>query len=72
MKKKEYKISVIIPVYNVAQFIVSCIDSLMQQTLEDVEYIFVNDSTQDESMELLSQALLKYPNRKDYIKIIEH
>jgi glycosyltransferase involved in cell wall biosynthesis len=66
------KVSVIIPVYNVAQFIVSCIDSLMQQTLEDVEYIFVNDSTQDESMELLSQALLKYPNRKDYIKIIEH
>lgn len=66
------KVSVIIPIYNVASFIVKCVDSLMQQTLEEVEYIFINDSTQDDSMVLLSHALLKYPIRKDHIKIIEH
>lgn len=66
------KVSVIIPIYNVAKFIVKCTESLMQQTLEEVEYIFVNDSTKDESMILLSETLLKYPERMDHIKIIEH
>ena len=66
------KVSVIIPIYNVARFIVKCVDSLMQQTLKDVEYIFINDSTPDESMPLLSETLLKYPERKNNIKIINH
>lgn len=43
------KVSIIIPVYNAAAFIDECIRSLVSQTLEDCEYIFVNDGSQDNS-----------------------
>ena len=39
------KVSVIVPVYNVAQYIERCARSLFEQTLEDIEYIFVDDKT---------------------------
>ena len=58
---KEIKVSVIIPIYNVAKFIERCTESLMKQTLDEVEYIFVNDATPDNSMELLYGILQCYP-----------
>lgn len=41
------KVSVIIPVYGVEKFIERCAESLLQQTLEDVEFIFVDDASKD-------------------------
>ena len=66
------KVSVIIPIYNVSRFIERCAASLMQQTLDEVEYIFVNDATPDDSITLLRSVLERYPNRAAQVKIIEH
>ena len=66
------KVSVIIPIYGVEHFIGRCVDSLMQQTLDEVEYIFVDDVTPDKSMSVLQEILSRYPKRKDHIKILHH
>ena len=39
-----FKVSVIVPLYNAALYIERCAESLMKQTLSEVEYIFINDS----------------------------
>ena len=58
------KVSVIIPIYNVEKYIERCARSLMEQTLDDIEYIFVNDATPDRSMEILNRVVEEYPQRK--------
>lgn len=70
MEKESYKVSVIVPMYKVENFIVRCAESLMKQTLDDVEYIFVNDATPDNSMERLQKVLSEYPEKT--ITIIVH
>ncbi len=64
------KVSVIITVYNAEPYIEQCVRSLMEQTLDDVEYIFINDCSTDGSFILLKALIGKYPNRN--IKLIEH
>ena len=66
------KVSVIIPIYNVKSFIGRCATTLMQQTLDEVEYIFVNDATPDESMDVLKSTLQQYPERLQQVKILTH
>ena len=61
------KVSVIIPIYKVEKFIERCVRSLMEQTLQEVEYIFVDDATPDKSIEVLERCLALYPNRKTVI-----
>ena len=62
------QVSVIVPVFKVETFIESCARSLFEQTLEDIEYIFVDDCTPDRSMEILQEVLSAYPGRKDQVK----
>lgn len=64
---EENKVSVIIPIYKVEKFIERCVCSLMEQTLQEVEYIFVDDATPDKSIEVLERCLTLYPNRKSVI-----
>ena len=66
------KVSILIPVYNVSLFIEKCAVSLFNQTMEDIEYIFVNDATPDDSIIKLQKVIANYPERKDRIKIIHH
>lgn len=66
------KVSVIVPVYNVAGYISSCVESLMMQTLQEVEYLFVNDATPDASMEILQSVIDKFPQRRSYVRILTH
>ena len=54
------KISVIIPVYGVENYIEKCADSLFQQSLGGIEYIFVDDCTPDRSIELLERKIEEY------------
>ncbi len=49
------KISVIIPVYGVEEYIVKCINSIVNQTLKDIEIIIVNDGTKDNSIKLIKE-----------------
>lgn len=62
------KVSVIVPIYKVERFIARCVTSLMKQTLQDVEYIFVDDATPDQSLSILQEVLVAYPERKKYVK----
>ncbi len=53
------KVSVIIPVYNVENYIAKCLESLISQTLKDIEIICVNDGSKDSSLEILNQYAQK-------------
>jgi len=66
------KVTIIVPVYNVVKHIKRCAVSLFEQTFEDIEYIFVNDCTPDNSIEVLNSIITLYPNRKNSIRIIKH
>lgn len=66
------KVSVIIPVYGVEKYIERCARSLFEQTLDDMEFIFVDDCTKDNSIQVLERVVEDYPNRKEQIKILHH
>lgn len=48
------KISIIIPIYNVEKYINKCLDSLINQTLEELEFICINDGSTDNSLNILN------------------
>ena len=66
------KVSILVPIYGVEKYIEQCAISLFSQTYEDVEYIFVNDCTPDNSISILEKVLANYPERKSQTKIINH
>ena len=45
----EPKISVIVPIYNSEKYLKKCVDSILNQTLEDIEIILINDGSKDNS-----------------------
>lgn len=65
------KVSIIIPVYKAEPFIERCCRSLFEQTLDSIEYIFVDDKTPDDSINILKRVLADYPHRADQVKIVE-
>lgn len=63
------KVSIIIPVYNVEKYLPKCLDSLVNQTLKDIEIILVNDGSPDDSQKIIDDYAKKYPKIiKSYIK----
>lgn len=65
-------VSLIIPVFRVESTIERCAHSLLRQTYSNIEYIFVDDASDDKSIELLKCILEKYPERQPFCKIIRH
>lgn len=65
-------ISILVPIYNVEKYIERCARSLFEQTYHDIEYIFVNDCTPDNSVEILKKIIQEYPQRKEHIRIFSH
>ena len=63
----EYKLSVVVLVYNTEDLLEECLDSLVNQTLDDMEIICVNDESKDNSLNILKRYAKKYDN----IKIID-
>ncbi|MCM1103727.1 MAG: glycosyltransferase [Clostridium sp.] len=63
---KMAKVSVLIPVYNVENYIEQCLESVIAQTLKDIEIICVNDGSTDFSLDILK----KYAVKDSRIKII--
>ena len=60
------KVSVIVPVYNVEKYLRKCIDSIVNQTLEDIEIICINDGSTDSSLDILQS----YAKNDTRIKVI--
>ena len=64
------KVSVIIPVYGVEAFIERCMRSLLEQTLQEVEFIVVDDCSPDKSIAIARKVVSEYPNRS--VRFISH
>ena len=62
------KVSIIVPFYNVENYIEKCLQSLVNQTLEDIEIILVNDGSQDGTEEIAKRFVEKYPNKIMYLE----
>lgn len=62
------KVSVIVPVYNVEQYLRECLDSLVNQTLKEIEIICVDDCSPDRCIDILNE----YKNKDSRIKIIRN
>lgn len=60
------KVSVILPVYGVAEYIVKCTESLLAQTLQEIEFLFVDDRGPDNSIELIKQTIKGNPREKQF------
>ena len=62
------KVSVIVPFYNVEGYIEKCLDTLVNQTLEDIEIILVNDGSKDNSILIAKKFLENYPKKIVYLE----
>ncbi len=62
------KVSIIVPFYNVERYIEKCLETLVNQTLEDIEIILVNDGSKDKSIEIVNKFLEKYPEKLVYFE----
>lgn len=59
---KEVLISVIIPVYNAQNYLKECLDSILSQTLKEIEIICIDDGSTDDSYEIIEEYGRQYPN----------
>lgn len=63
-------VTVIVPVYGVELYIEKCARSIFEQTLKEIEILFVNDCSKDRSVEIIERILDLYPERKASTRII--
>jgi glycosyltransferase involved in cell wall biosynthesis len=61
--KNKIKLSIIVPVYNVEKYLHRCMDSLVNQTLKDIEIICINDGSKDGCLDILKSYKEKYPDK---------
>lgn len=61
------KVSVVVPFYNTEKYLEKCLDSLVNQTLKELEIILVNDGSTDSSLEIAKN----YQQKDSRIKIVE-
>ena len=62
------KVSVIVPVYNVEEYLEKCLDTLVNQTLKEIEIIVINDGSPDNSQKIIDKYAKKYKTIKAYTK----
>lgn len=62
------KVSVIVPVYNVEKYIEKCLNTLVNQTLKEIEIIIVNDGSKDNSKEIIKKFIGMYPEKIVYLE----
>ena len=67
MENNRPKISIVSPVFNVEKFLARCLDSLVNQTLSDIEIILVDDKSSDKSLEICKE----YAQKDSRIKVVE-
>ena len=65
-------VTILIPVYGVEKYIKECAESLFMQTYAYIEYIFCDDCTQDQSIDILNEVLRQHPSRCAHVRIIKN
>ena len=55
------KVSIIVPVYQVEKYLRKCLDSLVNQTLREIEILIINDGSPDQSQVIIDEFQQKYP-----------
>lgn len=61
------QVSVVVPVYNTAPFIARCCESLFSQSLQSLQFVFVDDASTDGSLDIVHQVLHRYPQRQSQV-----
>ena len=67
-----YKVSILVPVYGVEQYIERCSRSLFEQAYSCIEYVFVDDCSPDNSISVLKSVIQEYPERAKNTRILRH
>lgn len=67
-----YKVSILVPIYRVEKYIERCARSLFEQTYENLEYVFVDDCSPDDSISILQKTVAEYPQRRSQVKLIHN
>lgn len=65
-------ISIIVPVYNVEKYIERCVRSVLEQTYGQLDIIFVDDCSIDQSLSILIRTVREYPERQGQVQVIRH
>jgi len=63
MKNVPSKVSIIVPVYNVENYLAKCLDSLLKQTHQNIEILVVNDGSKDNSEQIIQNYAQQYPEK---------
>ena len=63
----EPKISIIVPVYNVEQYLERCVESLMNQSYKNIEILLINDGSTDNSGKLCDEIAKRDSRRRVYL-----
>jgi len=66
------KVSILVLIYNVGDYIAQCARSIFEQTLENIEIIFLDDAATDDSVRIIEKTLEGYPNRMPQVRILHH
>lgn len=66
------KVSILVPIYGVEHHIGQCMQSLMEQTYDNIEYIFVDDCTPDKSIQVMHDVIKGFPERSSQVHLIHH
>ena len=72
MVKRSPKVSVLVPICKVEQYIERCVQSLLKQTYVNIEYIFVDDASPDNSISILKDVVARFPDRSNDVRILHH
>lgn len=68
----DIKVSILVPMYNVEKFLPRCLHSLFTQTYQNMEFVFVDDASTDNSLEVLCSSLESYGIQENKYTIIRH
>ena len=66
------KVGVVVPIWNVAPYIERCVESLMMQALDDMQFVFVDDASPDNSIDILNTVLARHPERATQVSVVHH
>ena len=68
MKRTEYLLTIVVPIYNVERYLRQCLDSLVYQTVDDFKVIMVDDGSTDSSGSIAMEYAQKYAERFSYVR----